>query len=54
MDVFAGGLLFFALVVLGCILAAVLVVLWWTIRARNLARLEMKRHVQEKEVRRNA
>ena len=47
MDVFAGGVLFFAVVVLGFILAAVLVVLRWTTRARNIARLEMKRHVQE-------
>jgi len=53
--VFAGGLLIFVLIVLGCVLAAVLVVFWWTIRARNMARLEMKRHVMtEKEVPRSA
>jgi hypothetical protein len=46
MDVFAGAFLFFALVVLGCVLAAALLAFWWTIRARNMARLEMKRHVQ--------
>ena len=54
MDVFAGLPLFFVLVVLGCIPAVVLVVIWWNIRARNMARLEMKRHVQAVEVRRSA
>jgi hypothetical protein len=51
MVAFAGSFLSFALVVVGCILAAALVVFWWTNRARNLARLEMKRHVQKEEVR---
>ena len=47
MDVFAGLFLFFALV-LGCVLASALVAFWWIIRARNIGRVEMKRHVQGK------
>jgi hypothetical protein len=46
MDVFAGLFVLFALAVLGCILAVVLVFFWWTVRARKKACLEMKRHVQ--------
>ena len=53
MDAFARLFLSFA-VVLGCVLATALVVLWRAIRARNMARLEMKRHVQKKEVRGSA
>jgi hypothetical protein len=46
MDVFSGAFLVFCLILLVVILATVLVVSWWTVRARNRARLEMKRHVQ--------
>jgi hypothetical protein len=54
MSVFSGLFQFFALAILGCVLAAVLVALWWNTRARNLDRLEMKRHVQEKDLRGSA
>jgi hypothetical protein len=51
MNVFTGLFQVLALVILGCALTAVVVALWWNTRARNLDRLEMKRHVREKDVR---
>jgi hypothetical protein len=50
MDAFAGAFLVFATILLGSILAAVLVAIWWNIRARRRDRLELKRHVQKIEV----
>jgi hypothetical protein len=49
MHVFTG-----AVAIVGCALVAVLVAFWWNTRARNLDRLEMKRHVQEKDLHRSA
>jgi hypothetical protein len=53
MDAFGGFLPLLAIIVFGCVLAAGLVAFWWTNRTRNMARLEMKRHVQKEEVRRS-
>ena len=54
MSLFTGLFRFFALAIVGCVLAAVFVALWWNSRARNLDRLEMKRHVQDKDLRGSA
>jgi hypothetical protein len=48
MDIVAGGLSFFAVVLPGSILTLVLARLW-SIRAQKRARLEMKRHLQKME-----
>jgi len=53
MDAFGGLFPLLALIVLGCVVAAALVAFWWTNRTRNMARLEMKRHVQKEEVHRS-
>lgn len=50
MDVFSGGFLAFGLIFLASILAGVLVVSWWIVRARDRARMEMKPHVRGMEV----
>ncbi len=49
MDAFIGAFALFAMIFLGGILAGA-VALWWSIRARKAARLEMKRHVQRIDV----
>jgi hypothetical protein len=54
MKVFTGLFQFVTLAIVGCALAAVLVAFWWNTRARNLDRLAMKRHVQEKDLRGSA
>jgi hypothetical protein len=54
MKVFTGLFQFIALAIVGCALAVVFVACWWNTRARNLDRLEMKRHVQEKDLRGSA
>jgi hypothetical protein len=45
MDAFSGAFLLVGFILLVSILAVVLVVSCWTVRARSRARLEMKRHV---------
>ena len=45
MDAFMGAFAIFAVIFLAAVLAGVLTV-WWSIRARKAARLEMKHHVQ--------
>jgi hypothetical protein len=50
MDAFAGALVFFAVIFLMGIPAGVLVMLWWSRRARQKACSEMKRHVRQMEI----
>jgi uncharacterized membrane protein YccC len=50
MDPYATAMLVLAAVLVGSILAAVLVVFSWSLRARKKARLEMKRYLQRADV----
>ena len=50
MDAFTGAFALLAVLFVIGIPAGVLFLWWWSIRARKLARLEMKRHVRQMEI----
>jgi hypothetical protein len=54
MGAFSGLFLPFVLLFLGCVVAVAVGSFWWTVRARNIDRMQMKRHVQERDMRGSA